>query len=58
MAFKTGDSVKVKYTTTTNGVVEGATVDSESNLLLRVSYTDQVGTPQERFFKEDELEAA
>ena len=58
MAFKTGDLVKVKYTTITNGVVEGATVDSESNLLLRVSYTDQVGTLQERFFKEDELEAA
>jgi uncharacterized protein YodC (DUF2158 family) len=57
MAFKTGDSVKVKYTTTTSGIVTGATVDSDSSLLLRVSYTDQFGTEQERFFKEDELEA-
>jgi hypothetical protein len=56
MAFKTGDSVKVKNTDLV-GTVQGATVDSDAQLLLRVSYTDQDNNSQERFFKQEEIEA-
>lgn len=56
MAFKTGDSVKVKNTDMV-GTVQGATVDSDAQLLLRVSYTDQDNNSQERFFKQEEIEA-
>jgi hypothetical protein len=56
MAFKTGDSVKVKNTELV-GTVQGATVDTDSQLLLRVSYTDQDNISQERFFKQEEIEA-
>jgi hypothetical protein len=55
MAFKTGDSVKVKNTDMV-GTVQGATVDTDAQLLLRVSYTDQDNISQERFFKEEEIE--
>jgi len=55
MAFKTGDSVKVKNTDMV-GTVQGATVDTDSQLLLRVSYTDQYNISQERFFKQEEIE--
>jgi len=55
MAFTTGDSVKVKHTDLV-GTVQGATVDSDARLLLRVSYTDQENNSQERFFKEEEIE--
>ena len=55
MAFKTGDSVKVKNTDMV-GTVQGATVDTDSQLLLRVSYTDQDNISQERFFKQEEIE--
>ena len=55
MAFKTGDSVKVKNTNMV-GTVQGATVDTDSQLLLRVSYTDQDNISQERFFKQEEIE--
>jgi hypothetical protein len=55
MAFKTGDSVKVKNTELV-GTVQGATVDTDAQLLLRVSYTDQDNISQERFFKEEEIE--
>lgn len=56
MAFKTGDSVKVKNTDMV-GTVQGATVDTDAQLLLRVSYTDQDNISQERFFKTEEIEA-
>jgi hypothetical protein len=56
MAFKTGDSVKVKNTDMV-GTVQGATVDTDAQLLLRVSYTDQDNISQERFFKQEEIEA-
>lgn len=56
MAFKTGDSVKVKNTDLV-GTVQGATVDTDAQLLLRVSYTDQDNISQERFFKQEEIEA-
>lgn len=56
MAFKTGDSVKVKNTDMV-GIVQGATVDSDAQLLLRVSYADQDNISQERFFKVEEIEA-
>jgi len=56
MAFKTGDSVKVKNTDMV-GTVQGATVDTDAQLLLRVSYTDQDNISQERFFKIEEIEA-
>jgi len=56
MAFKTGDSVKVKNTDMV-GTVQGAAVDSDSQLLLRVSYTDQDNISQERFFTQEEIEA-
>jgi hypothetical protein len=56
MAFKTGDSVKVKNTDMV-GTVQGATVDSDAQLLLRVSYADQDNISQERFFKVEEIEA-
>lgn len=56
MAFKTGDSVKVKNTDMV-GTVQGATVDTDAQLLLRVSYTDQDNISQERFFKSEEIEA-
>jgi hypothetical protein len=55
MAFKTGDSVKVKNTDMV-GTVQGATVDTDAQLLLRVSYTDQDNISQERFFKQEEIE--
>jgi hypothetical protein len=55
MAFKTGDSVKVKNTNMV-GTVQGATVDTDAQLLLRVSYTDQDNIDQERFFKVEEIE--
>ena len=55
MAFKTGDSVKVKNTELV-GTIQGATVDIDAQLLLRVSYTDQDNISQERFFKEEEIE--
>ena len=55
MAFKTGDSVKVKNTDMV-GIVQGATVDTDAQLLLRVSYTDQDNISQERFFKAEEIE--
>jgi hypothetical protein len=55
MAFKTGDSVKVKNTDMV-GTVQGATVDTDSQLLLRVSYIDQDNIAQERFFKQEEIE--
>ena len=55
MAFKTGDSVKVKNTDMV-GTVQGATVDTDSQLLLRVSYVDQDNIAQERFFKVEEIE--
>ena len=55
MAFKTGDSVKVKNTDMV-GTVQGATVDTDAQLLLRVSYTDQDNISQERFFKVEEIE--
>jgi len=55
MAFKTGDSVKVKNTDMV-GTVQGATVDTDAQLLLRVSYTDQENISQERFFKVEEIE--
>jgi hypothetical protein len=55
MAFKTGDSVKVKNTDMV-GTVQGATVDTDSQLLLRVSYIDQDNISQERFFKQEEIE--
>jgi hypothetical protein len=55
MAFKTGDSVKVKNTELV-GTVQGATVDTDAQLLLRVSYTDQDNIAQERFFKAEEIE--
>jgi len=55
MAFKTGDSVKVKNTDLV-GTVQGATVDSDAQLLLRVSYTDQDNISQERFFTQEEIE--
>lgn len=58
MAFQTGDSVKVKYTATLEGtIIEGATVDNQSNLLLKVEYVDQNGETQVRYFKAEELEA-
>lgn len=56
MAFRTGDSVKVKHTDLV-GTVQGAAVDSDATLLLRVSYTDQYNNSQERFFKEEEIES-
>lgn len=56
MSFKTGDSVKVKNTDMV-GTVQGATVDTDAQLLLRVSYTDQDNIAQERFFKEEEIQA-
>jgi hypothetical protein len=56
MAFKTGDSVKVKNTDMV-GTVQGATVDTDSQLLLRVSYIDGNNISQERFFKQEEIEA-
>ena len=56
MAFKTGDSVKVKHTDLV-GTVQGATVDSDAQLLLRVSYTDQDNISQERFFTQEEIES-
>lgn len=55
MAFKTGDSVKVKNTDMV-GTVQGATVDTDAQLLLRVSYTDHDNISQERFFKAEEIE--
>ena len=55
MAFKTGDSVKVKNTDMV-GTVQGATVDTDAQLLLRVSYIDGNNIAQERFFKEEEIE--
>lgn len=55
MAFKTGDSVKVKNTELV-GTVQGATVDTDAQLLLRVSYIDQDNIAQERFFKAEEIE--
>lgn len=56
MAFKTGDSVKVKNTDMV-GTVQGATVDTDAQLLLRVSYIDGNNISQERFFKQEEIEA-
>jgi hypothetical protein len=56
MAFKTGDLVKVKNTDMV-GTVQGATVDTDAQLLLRVSYTDQDNISQERFFTQEEIEA-
>ena len=56
MAFKTGDSVKVKNTDMV-GTVQGATVETDAQLLLRVSYIDGNNISQERFFKQEEIEA-
>lgn len=56
MAFKTGDQVRVKFSTL-EGEVSGAAVDDQANFLLKVIYTDKEGVVQERFFVQEDLEA-
>jgi hypothetical protein len=55
MTFKTGDQVKF-VTPSIEGQIVGATVDSESTLLLLVEYQAN-GQTQQRYFKADQLEA-
>lgn len=56
-AFKPNDSVKIKFSMLT-GTVTGAALDEATlDVQYKVAYKDNFGEDQERYFKEEELEA-
>lgn len=58
MAFKKDDTIKIKHSLLT-GVVTGAAVDNTTfEMQYLVTYTDNEGESQERYFLENQIEAA
>lgn len=58
MSFQTGDQVRVKFSGTLEGTVQGASVNDNAEFFYLVEYTDHTGEVTRRYFKVDELEAA
>lgn len=55
MPIPVGTAVTIKYTTLT-GTTSGAVVNDDGDYLVKVTYTDQFGSDQQRYFREEELE--
>jgi hypothetical protein len=57
MSFKIDDAVQIKYSLL-DGVVKGAAIDQTTlDVQYLVTYTDNVGESQERYFVASDLEA-
>jgi len=54
MTIAVGTTVTIKFTTLT-GTTTGAVIDDDGNYQVRVTYVDQNGDTQERFFYENQL---
>ena len=58
MTFKSGDKVAVVGNPLVQGTIEKATVNDDAQFLYLVSYLDEDGITQERYFLMDKLVAA
>lgn len=56
MSIKRGDTVRL-IQPVIEGVVAGAQVDDEMNVLLLVDYVDAAGQKHQRYFRPEQLEA-
>lgn len=57
MVMAVSTPVHIKHTTL-SGAVSGGVIDDFGTYQVKVAYTDENGVDQERFFTEDQIEAA